>query len=281
MNPSTTVSLGDSAYPPQLAHIPSPPPRLWIRGDSGRLPGPAARALAVVGSRSATREGLQLAYDIASGLARRGVTIVSGLARGVDSAAHRAALDHGGLTIAVLGSGLGCIYPKEHGDLASRIAETGAIVSEWPDACPPRKGFFPLRNRIISGLAAAVVVVEAPERSGSLITASAAADQGKDVLVVPGRVSGGRNRGGHLLIRDGAKLVESADDILDEMGWAATSSSFGISPEVIEFTVDDAAADAGITPAEALARLLELELTGEIQRVGFGRFIRRPTRVLT
>ncbi len=151
-------------------------------------------------------------------LPRTGLVIVSGLARGIDSAAHAAALSAGGKTIGVLGCGIDRIYPPEHKALAGNIEHSGAVISEFPPGVPPLPHHFPLRNRIVSGLSGAVVVVEAPEKSGALITASTALEQGRDVLVVPGPAVGGRNRGGHLLIRDGAKVVESADDILQDSG---------------------------------------------------------------
>ena len=280
MRPYVTVGLGDPAYPPQLAVISAAPEYFWVRGDVRRLPVPPARAVAVVGCRAASRDGLALAADIAGDLARAGIIIVSGLARGIDASAHRAALEAGGTTIAVLGSGLDRIYPAEHVGLAAQIAESGAVISEFPPGLGPRAGFFPQRNRIVSGLCQAVVIVEAPEKSGALITASAALDQGREVMVVPGRVAGGRNRGGHLLIRDGAKLVESAVDILQEMGWSSEPVPTPESTELVEFTVDDYAAATGVVPSAALARLLELELTGEIHRVGSGRFVRSRGRVL-
>jgi DNA processing protein len=280
MRSFVTVRPGNPAYPSQLAAIPAAPECLWIRGDIGRLPNSTTRAVAVVGSRAASRDGLELAAGIAGDLARAGVTIVSGLARGIDGAAHAAALDAAGTTVAVLGSGLDRVYPPEHVALAARIAEAGAVVSEFPPAMAPHAGCFPRRNRVISGLCQAVVIVEAPEKSGALITASAALDQGREVMVVPGRVAGGRNRGGHLLIRDGAKLVESAVDILEEMGWASPQSRHLASPELVEFTVDELSAQTGVEPSALLARLLELELTGEIQRIGSGRFVRTGSRVL-
>ena len=276
-----------AGFPDRLRPIPSPPRQLWVRGHAERLPGWSTPSVAVVGSRAATRDGLALAYDITAGLARAGIVIISGLARGIDSVAHRATLEANGLTIAVLGSGLDCIYPSEHRGLAAEVAETGAVVTEYPPAMAPHAGTFPMRNRIISGLADAVVIVEAPERSGALITASAALEQGKDVMVVPGRVSGGRNRGGHLLIRDGAKLVETADDILQEMTWesAALGRTLGLDAEeasqLVEFTVDELTAETGEPPHVALARLLQLEMSGQIRRVGFARFARVATRVLT
>lgn len=278
------ISLGAPSFPERLAHIPTPPESLWIRGSAARLPGFSTPSIAVVGCRAASREGLENARALADGLARAGVVVVSGLARGIDAAAHRAALAANGCTIAVLGSGLSHLYPAEHLGLAGDIARTGAVVSEYPPRTAPQPHLFPRRNRIISGLADAVVVVEAPEKSGALITASAALDQGKDVMVVPGRVPGGPNRGGHLLIRDGAKLVETAVDILEDMGWLTRTPPAGVpatAAELVEFTVDDVAAQTGEPTAVVLARLLELELAGQIQRIGFARFQRVPGRVLT
>ena len=188
---------------------------LWTRGARAGLQGPA---VAIVGSRAASPYGLAVADRLASDLASRGIVIVSGLARGVDSAAHRGALAGGGATLAVLGSGADIIYPGEHASLAREIERSGLVMSELAPGTPPRPRFFPLRNRIISGLSRAVVVIEAGEKSGSLITARSALEQGRDVLAVPGNVLSGRNRGAHALLRDGAKIVESADDILEELG---------------------------------------------------------------
>jgi DNA processing protein len=180
--------------------------------------------------------------------------------------------------VGVLGCGPDRIYPAEHRELARDMESAGAIVSEFPPGVPPLPHHFPLRNRIISGLSLAVVVVEAPEKSGALITASAAAEQGRDVMVIPGPVTGGRNRGGHLLIRDGAKVVETADDILQELNLpsdpTALGSLAGHMTESVEFTVDEVAASTGELPNIVLARLLELELAGRIQRIGGGRFVR-------
>jgi DNA processing protein len=276
---------GAAGFPLRLTGIPNPPEHIWIRGDPGHLPAIDEPSIAVVGSRAATRDGLESARRIAEGLARAGVAVVSGLARGIDAAAHRATLEAKGRTIAVLGSGLGRLYPPEHESLARQMLASGAIVSEYPPATAPHAGLFPRRNRLVSGLADAVVVVEAPEKSGALITAGMALDQGKDVMVVPGRVAGGRNRGGHLLIRDGAKLVETADDILLEMGWVGDAQRDGRradkSPELIEFTVDDVVRSTGEAPQTVLARLLQQELAGEIRRIGSARFLRVRTRVLT
>jgi DNA processing protein len=279
------ITLGEALFPSRLGSIPLPPERLWVHGCPEHLPDWSVRSIAVVGSRAASRDGLDNARRVADGLARAGVVVVSGLARGVDSVAHRAALDAGGCTVAVLGSGLDRLYPPEHKALADEIATTGAVISENPPATAPQSWLFPRRNRLVSGLADAVVVVEAPERSGALITASAALEQGKDVMVLPGRIAGQRNRGGHLLIRDGAKLVESADDILLEMGWESGRLPIGLGPaeslETVEFTVDDVARETGEPTAAVLARLLQLELAGEIQRIGSARFLRVRCRMLT
>jgi DNA processing protein len=277
------LAMSDASYPALLAAIPDPPAVLWLRGRPEAL---AAPAIALVGSRAATPYGLAMARQLAAHLAGAGATIVSGLARGIDSAAHTAALAAAGRTVGVLGSGIDRIYPAEHRDLAREIEDRGAVVSEFPIGVPPLAHHFPLRNRIISGLSLAVVVVEAPEKSGALITAAAALEQGRDVLVVPGPAAGARNRGGHLLIRDGAKIVESADDILAETagGWSVgraqtlgAPAETGQLPEMTDFSVDDVTERTGEPPGVVLARLLDLELCGRIQRVGGGRF----TRVLT
>jgi DNA processing protein len=268
------IHLGSAPYPRLLAEISDPPACIWTRGDTGTL---AAVAVAVIGARAASREGLAAAYEIAFDLARAGVVVISGLARGVDSAAHRGALDGGGKTIAVLGTGVDVVYPSENADLSRSIIENGLLVTEFPPGSHPEDWHFPRRNRIISGLSRAVVVVEAREKSGSLITARLAADQGRDVMAVPGTIVGGRNRGANALIRDGAKLVESAVDILQELGLdegLAGRSPKGEGGQVVEFTVDEIAEQLKIPAGEALARLLEWELTGEVQRIGSGRFIR-------
>jgi DNA processing protein len=269
------IYLGTAAYPGLLSEIADPPECLWIRGQRGAL---ALIGVAVIGARGASQEGLTAAYEIAYDLARAGVVVISGLARGVDSAAHRGALDGGGRTIAVLGTGIDKVYPAENSELSDRIASSGLLVTEFPPGAPPEDWHFPRRNRIISGLAKAIVVVEAREKSGSLITARLAADQGRDVMAVPGSIVGGRNRGANALLKDGAKLVESAVDILQELGLPPSpygaSAGQGRSSEVVEFTVDEIAGQLQISAGEALARLLEWELTGEVQRIGSGRFIR-------
>jgi DNA processing protein len=270
------IYLGTSEYPQLLAEISNPPECLWTRGDRSILD---RQAIAVVGARAASREGVEIAYQIASDLARAGIVVVSGLARGIDAAAHTGALDAGGKTIAVLGTGIDRIYPAENKDLHERIATHGLLATEFQPGAPPDLFHFPQRNRIISGLSKAVVVVEARERSGSLITARLAGDQSRDVMVVPGPTRTGQNRGGHALLRDGAKLVESAVDILQELGLDTTAVPVHESVESVEFTVDDIAEQLKIPPGEALARLLEWELTGEIQRIGSGRFVRSRSKV--
>ncbi len=285
----------DSSYPAALAAIADPPTVMWFRGQGRALQLPA---VAIVGSRAGSPYALAAAERLAADLAARGVAVVSGLARGVDSAAHRGAMSANGTTIAVLGSGVDVVYPREHAALALEIEQAGAIVSEFVPGTPPHPAFFPQRNRVISGLSRAVVVVEAGEKSGSLITARCALEQGRDVLAVPGNILNGRNRGGHALLRDGAKIVETADDILEELGLAvrgnqepsgaqgASNDSAAlhhsrdadpllacVSPgESCDF--DALAERSGLAPARLLPRLLELELQGRVRRVGAGRFVR-------
>ncbi len=277
------VTIRDAAYPSALLDIPDPPPVLWVSGQTDVL---SRLAVAIVGSRAGSSYALSVAERLGADLAARGVVVVSGLARGVDSAAHQGALAVGGITVAVLGCGADVVYPPEHDGLAAAICVRGALVSELPPRTAPRPGFFPRRNRIISGLARAVVVIEAGDKSGSLITARMALEQGRDVLAVPGNVLSGRNRGGHALLRDGARLVESADDILDELGLASTvqvGRGPGI-PEtdpVLAALVPGEAADLGeisartrLGASQLLPRLLELELHGTVRREPGGRFIR-------
>ena len=209
------IHLGNAEYPQLLAEISDPPACIWTRGDRARS---RHIGVAVIGARAASQEGLTAAYEIAFDLARAGIVVISGLARGIDSAAHRGALDGGGKTIAVLGTGIDVVYPSENAELSRQITASGLLVTEFPPGACPEDWHFPRRNRIISGLSKAVVVVEAREKSGSLITARLAADQGRDVMAVPGTFVGGRNRGANALLRDGAKLVESAVDILQELG---------------------------------------------------------------
>ncbi|MGC3970831.1 MAG: DNA-processing protein DprA [Pirellulales bacterium] len=202
-------------YPGWLGSIVDPPSILYVQGT---IKPQDAVGVAIVGSRHATQYGMEVAERLAQGLARAGVTVVSGLVRGIDAAAHRGALDVGGRTFAVLGSGLAKIYPPEHGGLATEVVNSGALISEMPLRAEPISGAFPQRNRIIAGLSLGVVVVEAAFRSGALITARHALEQGRDVFAVPGRIDSRMSHGCHQLLRDGAKLVESVDDILEELG---------------------------------------------------------------
>jgi DNA processing protein len=279
-----SIPLGDPRYPSYLAAIHLPPPLLWIRGHAETLCGPM---VAIVGSRAASPYALQVARKLGADLARRHITVVSGMARGVDSAAHQGALEAGGVTVAVFGCGVDVIYPPEHGPLAARILERGALVSEFPAGTPPLAAYFPQRNRIISGLSLAVVVVEAAEKSGSLITARFALEQGREVLAVPGNILGGRNSGAHALLRDGARIVEGADDILDEIAIGVRRvdepgpvDSASQDPVLRHMTLaepydlDELAGRSGMNRIALLQRLLELELAGAIQRVDGGRFVR-------
>ncbi len=287
---AATVGWSDPTYPPLLAAIIDPPPVLWIRGQLSAFEPPA---VAIVGSRAGSSYALAVAERLAADLTARGVVVVSGLARGVDSAAHRGALT-AGATIAVLGSGPDVVYPKEHDNLAREIAATGLVLSELAPGTPPQPQFFPMRNRIISGLSRAVVVVEAGERSGSLITARSALEQGRDVLAVPGSILSARNRGGHALLRDGAKIVESADDILEELGFppgasrqpecagpGSTAAGAIVADRVLacltpgeSCDLDAIAERSGLAVARLLPRLFELELQGLVRREGGGRFVR-------
>jgi DNA processing protein len=284
------LRLGDQGYSPLLTCIADPPPVLWVLGDAGVLQRPA---VAIIGSRAASPYALEVGERLAAELAERGIVVASGLARGVDSAAHRGCLKAGGQTVAVLGSGLDRIYPAEHAPLAASISKQGVLVSELSAGAQPLPEHFPLRNRIISGISLAVVVVEASEKSGSLITVRCALEQGRDVMAVPGSVLSGRNRGSHGLLKDGAKVVECADDILEELGWAAPDpvSSVGGTPgkaaasrdpllALMEpgeaYELDTLAARAGSTGVRLLARLMELELQGVISAAG-GRFVRHLT----
>lgn len=208
------VLLGDPEYPVQLGAIPSPPPFLFVRGE---LRAEDAFAVAIIGARRATPYGLQVSERMAGDLAAHGVTVISGFARGVDSAAHRGALAAGGRTIAVLGSGVDVIYPPENRKLVTRVLEHGAMVAQFPMGTPPLPEHFPLRNRSIAGLALGTVVVEAAERSGALITAGHAGELGREVFAVPGNITSEQARGSNRLIQDGAKLVQDWEDVIAEL----------------------------------------------------------------
>jgi DNA processing protein len=280
------VALSAPSYPAMLSAIIDPPLVLWVRGDPAALDAPS---VAIVGSRGGSDYALAIAGRLAADLARRGIVVVSGLARGVDSAAHRGALDEGGVSIGVLGCGADVMYPAEHRGLAARMTERGAVVSELVPGTAPQQFFFPMRNRIISGLSRAVVVIEAGDKSGSLITARLALDQGREVMAVPGNVLNGRNRGGHALLRDGAKIVETADDILEELGVGgagrgvradARGAPAAADPVLAclipgePWDLDAIAAASGVAVPQLLPRLFELELQGKVGRAGGGRFVR-------
>jgi DNA processing protein len=280
------IAWNEAGFPSWLLAIPDCPPALWHRGSIDLFDAPA---VAIVGSRAATAVALQTAERLSRDLAAAGVVIVSGLARGVDSAAHHGAL-HAGRTIAVLGCGVDVMYPREHAGLADEIASSGAILSEYPPGTPPVAFHFPARNRLISGLSRAVVVIEASERSGSLITARCAFEQGREVMAVPGNVLSGRNRGGHALIRDGAAIVESAEDVIAELGLVPRAAapvgtsadlSAGSRDPLLDLMVpgepcdlDTIAARSGVDGTRLLPRLIDLELAGLICRAPGGRFMR-------
>jgi DNA processing protein len=279
----TPIVWREAPYPPRLAAIYDPPPVLWYRGDVSVLARPS---IALVGARAASTYALDVAERLGEGLARRGFSVVSGLARGVDGAAHRGALGGGGPTVAVLGSGADVIYPAEHRDLSEAVVRSGAILSEHPPGSGPRPEHFPLRNRIISGLSIAVVVIEASEKSGSLITARSALEQGREVMAVPGNVLSARNRGSHALLKDGAKLVEGVDDILEGLGvWAEPHAAAACNTLIEEpllshmedgesYALEDLEALTGMPAPALLARLLELEMAGQVVRREAGRFMR-------
>lgn len=283
----------DPTYPRMLREIHDPPGILFLRGEI--LPADAI-AVAIVGSRHATHYGLAQAERLAGSLARAGITVVSGLARGIDGAAHRGALAAGGRTLAVLGSGVLNLYPPEHAELAHDVSRSGAVMSESPPRSPPLSGAFPQRNRIISGLSLGLVVVEAATNSGALISARHAMEQGREVFAVPGRVDSRLSRGCHRLIRDGAKLVETADDILEELGplVAPTTSAAGeavhhpaelllneIEQQVLAqldgepSTIDRVVAASGLPTGQVLATISVLEMRHLIRRVS-GNMILRP-----
>lgn len=273
----------DPHYPVALGEIPDPSPVLWVRGQIEALAGPC---VAIVGSRAGSSYATTVAERLAADLAAHGIVVVSGLARGVDAAAHRGAVSSGGPTVGVLGCGPDIAYPPEHRSLIDAVQQSGVVLSELAPGTAPRPAFFPWRNRIISGLSKAVVVVEAGEKSGSLITARMALDQGRDVLAVPGNVLTGRNKGGHGLLRDGARLVESAADIIEELKIGHKpdfegSRADGVGDGLLNSLPVGEACDAGqisaltgLSVGELLPRLLDLELEGKLSREPGGRFLR-------
>jgi DNA processing protein len=286
---AVAVPLTSAAYPAHLASLSDPAPLLLVRGDVSAL---SELCVAIVGARAATVYGKQIARSLAADLAREGVVIVSGLARGIDAEAHRGALEAGGRTVAVQACGIDCIYPREHRALADQIAANGAVVTELPLGEPPLRQYFPLRNRLISGLSAAVVIVEARERSGSLITANHAANQGRDVFAVPGPITAPTSAGTNRLIRDGAYVVLGPDEICSELGLTRESRSrprdtcdlSESSREILSALADAPASrdelvrKLGREPAELALALVELELANRIaeDRDGRLKIVSRP-----
>jgi len=298
---------GDPAYPGALRDIPDAPIVLYIRGDAGLL---ATASLAMVGSRNPTPDGERNAYAFARHLAGAGLCITSGLAEGVDAAAHLGALDADGMTIAVLGTGPDIVYPASNAELMERIAVSGVLVSEFPPGTEARRDHFPRRNRLISGLSLGTLVVEAARQSGSLITARLAGEQGREVFAMPGSIHNPMARGCHRLIRQGAKLVETADDVLSELaghlsGWLPAAGPDGdadhdqmtdegkmATPSALDpdyAKLRDALGDAPVTMDELLTRsglttdvlssmLLIMELEGQIRALPGGTYMRITER---
>jgi DNA processing protein len=288
------VLLGDAEYPASLRPIDLPPPFLLVRGGITRED---ALAIAVVGSRRATPYGLRVAERLGADLGARGVTVVSGLARGVDTAAHRGALGAGGRTVGVLGSGVDVVYPPENGGLAAKVATAGAVVSQFPMGTAPLPQHFPARNRVIAGLTLGTVVVEAAERSGALITARCAAELGREVYAVPGSVSSPGSHGTHGLIQDGAKLVQGWEDVVAEWPPEWRQALRAPAPPVPEddagastpaprerailallgdepVAVDAVVERSGLPSSQVSAWLTALELRGLVRRVAGQRYVR-------
>jgi DNA processing protein len=284
------VTIGDSDYPSLLLETADPPLLLYAQGSLDLLHRPA---LAVVGSRNPTAQGIDNAHAFALHLSRAGVTIVSGLALGIDGAAHEGGLGGRGSTIAVVGTGLDRVYPARHRALTHRIASHGLLLSEFDLGMPPLRENFPRRNRVIAGLSRGTLVVEAALPSGSLITARQALEAGREVFAIPGSIHSPQSRGCHALIKQGAKLVDTADDILGELDWAraTTTSPDGSASTPATLTADTNAllealghdpvtldallARTGMSAAELNVRLLELELEGRVARLPGGLYQRR------
>jgi DNA processing protein len=280
------VALDDHEYPARLRELADAPLYLVARGT----PLVDAPAVAIVGSRRPTPYGLDVARVLAAGLAQAGVAVVSGLARGIDGAAHAGALDGGGTTVAVLGSGIDVIYPAEHRELAARIVETGTLLSERPVGAPPLRAHFPARNRILAGMTNGTVVIEAAERSGSLITARLANEAGREVFAVPNRIDSPLSYGAHLLIREGATLVRGVDDVLDEIAPAlraraaspvttAAPAGDGLVALLADgpLPMDELIRRAGRPASEIIAEMLDLELRGVLEQAP-GRQVQLKTR---
>jgi len=279
------ITFKDNSYPKLLRQIHNPPMLIYVKGKDVPI---NQTFIGLVGSRNATHYGLKAAEKIAMGLAIRGVGVVSGLARGIDSAAHMGCLREGGFTVAVLGTGIDILYPPTNKVLLERILENGAIVSEFPMGSPPEPKNFPIRNRIISGLSRGIAVVEATKKSGSLITASCALDQNREVFAVPGSIESFKSTGTHFLIKQGAKLIENADDILEEFGFynrhpEGSNSLRGASGIPLDMSVsekkiyevigdypmhiDQIGRLAGMDASEVLSTLMKMELKGMIKQL--------------
>ncbi len=266
------VTLADIDYPQALLNIPDPPLLLYVKGRLDLL---NRSALAVVGSRSATPQGINNAEAFAKSLSDAGLCIISGLAHGIDAAAHRGALRGQGGSVAIVGTGLDIVYPAANRELAHALAQQGTLVSEFPLATPPLAANFPRRNRLISGMSLGCLVVEASLQSGSLITARLALEQGRDVFAIPGSIHAPQSKGCHALLKQGAKLVETAQDILEELGGVIEIPAPASVPEdaghaLLEHLgfdpvdVDTLSLRCGLTIAELSAMLLTLELSGHI-----------------
>lgn len=276
------LTLLDEGYPAILRNLPDPPAILYGRG---RFPF-IERAVAVVGTRNATEYGLRVARELSSDLARQGVLVVSGLAAGIDAAAHRGALEAGS-TLAVLGCGPDRIYPRENRALYGRILEAGALLSEYPPGTPPEPGHFPARNRIVAGLSSAVIVVEAGKKSGALITADLALEQGKEVCAVPGPIDAPQSLGTNHLLSQGARLVSSVEDVLGELGWTNAPKAMPVLPpeeqrilEALDGTprhLDELARTLGLEPAVVISAMVVLELKSLATRLPGQRYMRRST----
>ena len=273
------LTVADADYPQALLNIPDPPLLLYVKGRLDLL---NTASLAIVGSRNATTQGLRNAEAFAKSASEAGLSVVSGLAQGIDAAAHRGGLQAAGASVAVVGTGLDKVYPASNRELAHQLAQQGCIVSEFPLGTPPLPANFPRRNRIISGLSLGCLVVEASLQSGSLITARMALEQGRDVFAIPGSIHSPQSKGCHSLIKQGAKLVESAQDILEELGYRSPPIAADLSTEHPLFDhlgfdpvdTETLARRSGLTIAELSAILLRLELEGAIAPLPGGRYQR-------
>ncbi len=281
------VTLADTEYPQSLLEIADPPTLLYVRGRLDLLNRPL---LSIVGSRNPTPQGLYNAEHFSAAFAQAGLVIASGLALGIDAAAHRGALSVGGDTLAFIGTGIDRVYPARNRELALEIGTRGTIVSEYPLGTPVTAANFPRRNRLISGISLGVLVVEAAMESGSLITARLAAEQGREVFSIPGSIHSPQSRGCHKLIKQGAKLVETAQDVLEELNWRSVAqvpppSSAGREakePDVLQLlgfepcALDTLAERSGLTAGELSVMLLQLELDGRVACLPGGRYQRLP-----